>query len=270
MHLLDQCAAWNRRTTGLGLSLSETPRAIDASGQYQVTLDRYGVTGMDSLTAITPGAYTASFYGVEGSVNLRGTLADNYFRGFQRAENLGTYDTLMDGDVTLVRGAAFASLWRGQGRVSGMVDFEPVLHGSDGGSSHPDSMASAYSGITQPESARWYALRTWAAQRASCALRRQEITDDSFSYYHSLHPSHQSLNLGADLAGEDWSLSANYLFYHSDGDVQTPGWNYRLTQNLIDSGTYVTSVRDTIADRMPCTYWPPDPERTEGGNRLFL
>ena len=48
---------------------------------------------MDTLSAITPSAYTASYYGVEGTVNLRGTLAENYFRGFKRVENRGTYQT---------------------------------------------------------------------------------------------------------------------------------------------------------------------------------
>src|SRR3984957_17494294 len=120
VHLLDDDP--HEAATGLDLSLSETPRAVTQASA--VTLDRYGVTGMDSLTAITPGAYTASFYGVEGAVNLRGTVADNYFRGFQRAENLGTYDTLMDGDVTVVRGPP--SPVYGAGKVGGMVDFEPV------------------------------------------------------------------------------------------------------------------------------------------------
>src|SRR5436190_2869134 len=69
--------------TGLALPLGKTPRA--ATEVSETMMDRYGVTGLDDLTAITPSAYTSSFYGVEGSVNLRGTLAENYFRGFKRA-----------------------------------------------------------------------------------------------------------------------------------------------------------------------------------------
>src|ERR1700744_4790518 len=71
--LLD--GAPDEAVTGLALPLSQTPRA--ATAVSDVTLQRYGVTGLDSLTAITPNAYTASYYGVEGAVNLRGTLADN-------------------------------------------------------------------------------------------------------------------------------------------------------------------------------------------------
>src|SRR5665213_2721020 len=69
--------------TALGLNkpLIETPRAITVVSD--TTIERYGVTGVDTLTAITPSAYTASFYGVEGAVNLRCTLAESYFRGFK-------------------------------------------------------------------------------------------------------------------------------------------------------------------------------------------
>ena len=85
------------------------------------TLDRYGVTGVDTLTAITPSAYTASYYGVEGAVNLRGTLAESYFRGFKRAENRGTYTTPLGdaAEIEIVRGPPSAILWRGQGGRAG-------------------------------------------------------------------------------------------------------------------------------------------------------
>ena len=35
--------------------------------------------------------------------------------------------------------------------------------------------------------------------------------------------------------------------YHSNGDVQTPGWN-RLTQALIDNGTYITGRNTSLTD----------------------
>ena len=81
----------NSAAFGLDKPLLETPRAITLVSD--TTIARYGIEGVDDLTAITPSAYTASYYGVEGSVSLRGTLAENYFRGFKRAENRGTYST---------------------------------------------------------------------------------------------------------------------------------------------------------------------------------
>src|SRR5581483_6469842 len=87
VHLIE--TAPDDTALGIAKPLLETPRAITAVSD--TTLDRYGVGGVDDLTAISPSAYTASYYGVEGAVNLRGTLAESYFRGFKRSENRGTY-----------------------------------------------------------------------------------------------------------------------------------------------------------------------------------
>src|SRR5205814_7334158 len=81
VHLLETRA--NTAAFGLDKPLIETPRAVTLVSD--ATIARYGISGVNDLTAITPSAYTASYYGVEGAVSLRGTLAENYFRGFKRA-----------------------------------------------------------------------------------------------------------------------------------------------------------------------------------------
>src|ERR1700742_1953920 len=118
--------------TALGLDkpLLETPRAITVVSD--TTIDRYGVTGVDTLSAITPSAYTASYYGVEGAVNLRGTLAESYFRGFKRVEDRGTYQTPLGdaAEIEILRGPP--SPIYGAGKVGGLVNFIPKSEsGSD-------------------------------------------------------------------------------------------------------------------------------------------
>jgi len=76
VHLLQTQA--NAAAFGLDKPLIETPRAVTLVSD--ATIARYGIDGVNDLTAITPSAYTASYYGVEGAVSLRGTLAENYFR----------------------------------------------------------------------------------------------------------------------------------------------------------------------------------------------
>ena len=86
VHLLHTGA--NDAAFGLDKPLLETPRS--ASFVSDTTLQRFGIQTIDGLTSVSPGTYTASFYGVPGSLNIRGTLAENYFRGFKRVENRGT------------------------------------------------------------------------------------------------------------------------------------------------------------------------------------
>ena len=67
---------------GLSLSLLETPRSVS-----EVSADlikTYGLRSVDDLVRLTPGAFTSSFFGIRGSMDIRGEASDNYFRGFRR------------------------------------------------------------------------------------------------------------------------------------------------------------------------------------------
>src|SRR4051812_11791632 len=63
VHLLQTGA--NTAAFGLDRPLLETPRAVTLVSD--ATIARYGIGGVNDLTAITPSAYTASYYGVEGA-----------------------------------------------------------------------------------------------------------------------------------------------------------------------------------------------------------
>ena len=229
---------------GLDKPLLETPRAVTVVSD--TTIDRYGVTGVDTLTAITPSAYTASFYGVEGAVNLRGTLAESYFRGFKRADNRGTYSTPLGdaAEIEILRGPPSAIY--GAGKVGGLVNFVPKSVAASS-----DNIVSGEVAVTYGS----YSKRNLAGQigapldlgAVQGGVHAYGEIDDSYSFYRGLHPSHQLLELSGDFAAGDWSLSSDYMYYHSNGDVQTPGWN-RLTQSLIDTGTYITGRNTSLRD----------------------
>src|SRR5271155_427734 len=109
----------NNTVFGLDKPLIDTPRS--ASLISDLTIQRYGIQTIDNLVAVAPGTLTASFYGVAGSLNIRGTYAENYFKGFKEIENLGTYTTPV-GDaaqIEIVRGPP--SPIYGPGRVGGFL-----------------------------------------------------------------------------------------------------------------------------------------------------
>ncbi len=232
----------NDAAFGLDKPLLETPRAITLVSD--TTIARYGISGVNDLTAITPSAYTASYYGVEGAVSLRGTLAENYFRGFKRAENRGTYSTPLSdaAGIEILRGPP--SPIYGAGKVGGLVNFLP-------------KSAAAYDSLGGEVTVTYgsYEKRNLTAQLSTPVslgavaggLHAYGEIDDSFSFYRGIHPSHQLLELSGGLALGVWSFSADYMYYHSNGDVQTPGWN-RLTQALIDNGTYITGRNTSLKD----------------------
>jgi iron complex outermembrane recepter protein len=228
---------------GLGKTLIETPRAITIISD--VTLQRYGIDGIDALTAITPNSYTASYFGVQGSVNLRGTMAENYFRGFKRAENRGTYTTPI-GDasqIEILRGSP--SPIYGAGKIGGLLNFIPKTAQSHGKyiDETTGELTATYGSYEKRNVTGQVGVPLDFGGIEGGVYLYGEL-DDSHSYYRDIHPSHQLLEMSADFSlGAGWGISADYMYYHSNGDIQTPGWN-RLTQDLIDHQTYITG-RDT-------------------------
>ena len=117
--------------TGLDRSMYETPRSV--SRVSMDTIDSYGMENVDDLVAAVPGAYTASFFGVPGNLNVRGTLADTYFQGFKRIENRGSFSSNLGAAsfVEVLRGPS--SPIYGPGKVGGLLNFVPKsARGNDG------------------------------------------------------------------------------------------------------------------------------------------
>ncbi|WP_374569777.1 TonB-dependent siderophore receptor [Phenylobacterium sp.] len=237
----------NDSVFGLDKALIETPRS--ASFASDVTLERYGIESIDDLTSISPGTYTASFYGVPGALNIRGTLAENYFRGFKRIENRGTYSTPI-GDaaqIEIVRGPPTPIY--GAGKVGGMLNFVPKSGRSE------DKYISEVEGEVEATVGSYD--KKQVAGQIGAPLNFGSIEggahlyaegEDSGSFYRGIHPKRQIIEGSVDFdLGNGWSTALDAMFFHSDGDVQTPGWN-RLTQDLIDNQTYITGRDTTLVD----------------------
>ncbi len=229
---------------GISKPLLETPRS--ASFASALTLERYGVRTVDDLVEISPGAFTDSYYGVPGSLSLRGTLAENYFRGFKRVENRGTYPTPLGAAdrVEIVRGPPTPIY--GPGKVGGLLNFTPKTARAGQGF------------LTQPTGDIEVGLGAYGHKRLAGQVGLPvgpggvflyAEAEDSDSFYRGIHPSHKLGQLSADFdLGAGFTLAFGGMLYAAEGYVQTPGWN-RLTQQLIDDQTYVTGRDTTLIDR---------------------
>lgn len=237
----------SRTVFGIEKPLIETPRS--ASLVSDLTLERYGVETLDDATKVAPGTHTASFYGVPGSLNIRGALAENYFRGFKRVENRGTYSTPIGGAARLeiLRGPPTPVY--GAGKVGGLVNFIPKSARDEGRFlAEPEGEITATFGSYNRKlvTGQFGAPVTLGAAQGGVYVYGE--AEDSHSYYKGIYPRHQTLEASADFDfGNGWSTAFGGMVFHSDGDVQTPGWN-RLTQDLIDNRTYVTGRDTTLKD----------------------
>jgi iron complex outermembrane recepter protein len=226
--------------TGLDRSLLETPRS--ASRVSSDTIARYGMQNVDDLVAAVPGAYTASFFGVPGNLNVRGTLADTYFQGFKRIENRGSFSSNLGAAayVEVLRGPS--SPIYGPGKVGGLLNFVPKsARGVD--ARYADEMSGGVN-VTVGSYGRRNAAADLVVPVGEGGIALYVEREDSDSYYRNIHPEH--LNLQATYVGDfgdGWSGEVNLMHFEESGRIQSPGWN-RVTQNLIDNGVYITG-RDT-------------------------
>lgn len=234
--------------TGVDKPLIETPRS--ASFASELTMQRYGIETVDDLVAVSPGAFTASFYNVPGSVALRGTLAEVYFRGFKRVENRGNYPTPLGGaeQVEIVRGPP--TPFTGPGKVGGFLNFVPRTAKIEGRYiTEPTGMAQVtFGSYGKKNAAAQVGLPANFGEVQGGIYAYGEI-EDSKSFYRGITPEHQLLQVSSDFSTPSgFFLAFGGMYYNSDGYVQTPGWN-RLTQDLVDNRNYIRGRDTTIVDR---------------------
>ncbi|WP_411818906.1 TonB-dependent receptor [Hyphococcus formosus] len=230
--------------TGLSLSLLETPRA--ASRVSEITIDRYGMQDVDDLLAAVPGTFTASFFGVPGNLNVRGTLADTYFQGFKRIENRGNYSSNLSAAsyVEVLRGPS--SPIYGPGKVGGLLNFVPKTARGEN-SKYVDELSGSLN-LTAGSYDKTVFSGEISIPAGNGGFHFFGEHEDSDSYYQNIHPKHT--NLQGTYVGDisdQWSVEFNVMYFTESGRIQTPGWN-RVTQDLVDNGTYVTGRDTDITD----------------------
>ena len=225
---------------GFDKSLLETPRSVSTASAEM--MDRFNMRDIDELIALAPGTFTQSFFGVAGSLDIRGTPGETYFRGVRRLDNPGNHPTPIGASdrVDIVRGPA--SPIYGPAKIGGYLNFNPKsakieetgkfierrtgAAGVDFGS-WDKRILSAEIGGADPFAGRHFGYYLYGE------------FEDSGSYYRDTGTRQTLLqaSFDTDLA-ERWHLEFGGMFHDHLGN-QVGGWN-RLTQELIDHGIYVT------------------------------
>ena len=233
----------SRTVYGLDLDYDEIPRAISSIGDDAI--ERFNIDSVDDLAAVAPGTFTGSFFGVPGSVTLRGNRADSYFRGFKRAENPGTFPTPIGASerIEVVRGTTPALY--GAGRVGGFINVTPLTAltqrriGAAGSLVEIGGTLGSYG----KRIAHGSAGAAFDVGGKDAGVFGYVEYENSESFYRGVEPERFLFQGAASLSDDRWSLEIGGAFYSSDGYRQTIGWN-RVTQALIDDGVYITG-RDT-------------------------
>lgn len=226
---------------GFGKSILETPRSASTISQAQ--MERFNVSDIDELVAFAPGTFTQSFFGVAGSLDVRGTPGETYFRGVKRLDNPGNYPTPIGASsrIDIVRGPA--SPIYGPSKIGGYLNFNPK-----------SARASSGQYLDKPEGAMSYTTGSWeksiltAEVGGPASIGGKEMgyylygeLENSGSYYDNTATDQTVLqaSFNVDIT-DNLRLEFGGMYHDFDGN-QVAGWN-RLTQDLVDTGTYITGT----------------------------
>jgi iron complex outermembrane receptor protein len=225
---------------GFNKSLLETPRSASTVSSEQ--MERFNMGDIDELIVLAPGTFTQSFFGVAGGLDVRGTPGETYFRGVRRLDNPGNYPTPIGASdrVDIVRGPA--SPIYGPSKIGGYLNFNPKSARIEENGSFIESNTGALSYTT----GNWDKSILTAEVGGPGEVFGKDLgyylygeLENSGSYYDNSSTDQTLLQGSFDV---DWSdntrLQFGGMFHRYEGN-QIAGWN-RLTQDLIDHGTYIT------------------------------
>lgn len=230
---------------GFDKTLVETPRSASTISGEQI--ERFGVTSIYDLVAQAPGTFTNSFFGVGGALDIRGTPGEVYFRGVRRLDNPGNYPTPIGASdrIDIVRGPA--SPIYGPSKTGGYMNFVPKSARVKGGAL-----------LDKPEGEFSYTGGSWSYNvikgqvRGPLRLGATEFgyslygeIEDSGSYYRNTSTRNVVLQAAFDSQIADRvRIEFGGMYQKFDGQ-QNGGWN-RLTQDLVDKGTYITGAAKPV------------------------
>ena len=224
---------------GLDQKLEEIPRSISTADQE--TLLRYDVKTVNDIVAVSSGTFTGSYFGIPGSVFLRGDIGDNFFRGFRRVENRGNYATPVAATdhIEVVKGPP--SPIYGGGRIGGFLNFIPKTARSESAKwlehvtgkvtmtygSYDEKRGSVETGVP-------FELGTH--RNGLYAFFEDE---DSHSFYKGVANRYKLGQIAFDTElSPKVRLAYGFQGFHGEG-TQNLGWN-RVTQDLIDHQMYLS------------------------------
>lgn len=233
---------------GLEKALVDTPRAISVVSE--TTIDRYAIEDIDDFITTTPGTFGGSFFGLPGAITVRGDISETYFRGFRKVRNDGLFPTPVGASdsVEIIRGIVPVNY--GVGRIGGLLNFLPKttsaqnITASDGPQGSIEAtLGSFQKRIFSGEIAVPFKL---AGRESGASLYVEYENSDDFLRRRSPEQAIVQATANHDF-GNGWYVEIGGQYQDTEGYRQSPGFN-RLTQDLIDNGTYITGNDTAVTD----------------------
>src|SRR5579862_6219768 len=223
---------------GLDVKIEDIPRSISIADAELLT--RYNVKTVNDIVTVASGTFTGSYFGIPGSVFLRGDIGDNFFRGFRRVENRGNYQTPVAATdhIEIVKGPP--SPIYGGGRIGGFLNFVPKTARSESAKwleKVTGKETITYGSFDQKIAGTEIGVPFKVGSHRA-GLYAYVEGEDSHSFFKGVADRYKLAQIAFDM---ELSSKARLQFggqaYKNLG-TQNIGWN-RVTQDLVDNQNYL-------------------------------
>lgn len=239
----DAFAAIANESTGSSIGFTkpilDTPRTVSFVSSEQIAL--LGISSVDDLTRVVPGTYTTTRYGLQGGINVRGVAADQYWRGMKRINMQGHARTSLAAieSIEVIKGPPSPIF--GMGKIGGYSNLTPKSGRAKVGSYLEDvrGFAQLISGSYDKTEASTGAGGPMALFGKRGGYYVYGLVENSDSFTEKVGIEQRLLQASAsldDVAGP-FRLEVGTQLQNS---ITSGAYMNRVTQDLIDHGTYIT------------------------------
>jgi iron complex outermembrane receptor protein len=226
---------------GLSRTPLETPRSVTVLSSEMI--GTHGVQSIADMTRVAPSTYTTFSFGIQGGIDIRSTSADVYFRGMKRVENRSALPTPIGAtdQVEIVRGPPSPIF--GSGKIGGYMNYHPKSARAATGRylQEPTGNISFTTGSHDKRLlAAEFGGPLEVGERPGGFYIYSQF-EDSGLYYEDAFNRQEVLQATVDIdLSDSVRLETGTMLQNWKG-VGVVGWN-RVTQDLIDNGTYITGT----------------------------
>lgn len=233
---------------GFGKKLGEIPRSVSVLGEDLMKF--YGIEAATDVARVAPGTYTASIFGINGNVNVRGMNGDTYFRGVKRLENTQLFPSPITAmsRLDIVRGPP--SPLYGPGKVGGYTNFVPKSARASTGKylRAPSGQIQLTAGSYDKKAASAEVGGPFSLRGKPGGYYAYVNAEDSDTYWDNVPFKQYIVQSSFDYEPTDAIRLEFGQMYQFWGGTELAGWN-RITQELIDTGTYNAGEMSVNMDR---------------------
>ncbi len=189
----------------------------------------------------TPVSFTQSFFGVAGSLDVRGTPGENYFRGMKRIDNPGNYPQAIRRERPHRRGArpGLADLWTVEDWRLPQLRAEIRACGRRSGDEGGQGRDRRHHGQLEQEDPDGGGRRPGSVGDRPLGYYLYGEFENSDGYYDNTSTLNAVYQASFNLQFSDTVRTEFGGMYQDYKGNQVAGWN-RLTQDLVDNGTYIS------------------------------